>query len=186
LAVALALSLAGLPFTGGALAKAASKPLFGDGLAASLASTSSAASALLMLHFVSRLPHAAAYDAGAAEALLVRAWPLAAVGALLLPYLLFPFVGDLADALSFWKLWDDIWPVLLGGVFALGLARVADRVPRIPTGDTIVVGEAAFDRLLASGAFFDRIDSAFRRWPAAGLAVLAITLALVFATGYAG
>jgi formate hydrogenlyase subunit 3/multisubunit Na+/H+ antiporter MnhD subunit len=42
LALALALSLAGLPFTGGALAKAASKPLFGYGVAASLAALDAA------------------------------------------------------------------------------------------------------------------------------------------------
>ena len=185
LAVALALSLAGLPFTGGALAKAASKPVFGSGLAVSLASASSAASALLMLHFVSRLRHAARYEAAATEVLLSRSWPLAAVGALLLPYLLFPFVGDLADTISLWTLWDGLWPVLVGGVLALGLARIADGVPRIPTGDTIVLGEAAFDRSLASGALFDRVDASFRRWPAAGLALLAITLALVYATVYA-
>jgi len=182
LAVALALSLAGLPFTGGALAKAALKPLFGSGLAASLAAASSAGSALLMLRFASRLPHAREYDQTATPARLVRSWALIAVGALLLPYLLFPFVGDLKDALSLSKLWDGLWPVLMGGVLAFGLAQVADHVPRVRTGDTIVIGEAAFDRLLASGALFDRVDADFRRWPAAGLALLAIALALVYST----
>jgi len=186
LAVALALSLAGLPFTGGALAKAASKPLFGSGLAASLAAASSAMSALLMLRFVSRLPHAGEYDAAASPARLVRAWPWTAVGALLLPCLLFPFVGDLADALSLSKLWEGLWPVLAGGALALGLARIADRVPRIPPGDTIVVGEAAFDRLLGLSALFERIEAVFSRWPAAGLALLAIVLALVYATPHVG
>jgi formate hydrogenlyase subunit 3/multisubunit Na+/H+ antiporter MnhD subunit len=186
LAVALALSLAGLPFTGGALAKAAAKPLFARGLAASLAAASSAASALLMLHFVSRLPHGAEYDATTSPARLARSWPWSAAGALLLPYLLFPFVGDLGDAASLSKLWDGLWPVLVGGVLAFGLGRVSGIIPRVPTGDTIVVGEAAFDRLLTSGALFDRVDAVFRRWPAAGLALLAIVLALGYATAYAG
>jgi formate hydrogenlyase subunit 3/multisubunit Na+/H+ antiporter MnhD subunit len=186
LAVALALSLAGLPFTGGALAKAALKPLFGDNLAATLATASSAASALLMLHFVARLRNAAEYEATAVPAHLVRSWPWAAVGALFLPYLLFPSVGDLGDALSLSKLWHGLWPVLVGGMLSFGLAHVADRVPRIPTGDTIVVGEAAFGWSIASGALFDRADAVFRRWPAAGLALLAVALALAYATTFAG
>ena len=110
--------------------------------------------------------------------------PGSPAGALLLPYVLYSFVGDVGDALSLLKLWDGLWPVLAGD--ALGLARVADRLPRVPTGDTIVVGEAAFDRILGVGALFDRIDAAFRRWPSAGLALLAITLALVYATGCGG
>jgi formate hydrogenlyase subunit 3/multisubunit Na+/H+ antiporter MnhD subunit len=182
LAVALALSLAGLPFTGGALAKAASKPLFASGLAASLAAASAAGSALLMLHFTSRLRHAAEYDETTSPARLVRSWPWTAAGALFLPYLLFPFVSSFGDALSLSKLWDGLSPVLAGGLLALGLARVANRLPRIPTGDTIVIGEAAFDRSLALGAGFDRVEAVFRRWPAAGLALLAVVLALAYAT----
>jgi formate hydrogenlyase subunit 3/multisubunit Na+/H+ antiporter MnhD subunit len=181
----LALSLAGIPFTGGALAKAASKPLFASGLATSLTAASSVASALLMLCFVIRLRQAAEYDVTASPIRLVRSWPWSAAGALLLPYLLFPFIGDLGDALSLSKLWDGLWPVLVGGILALGLSRVADHVPRVPVGDTIVVGEAAFDRSLASGALFDRVDAVFRRWPAAGLALLTIALALAYATAYA-
>ena len=66
------------------------------------------------------------------------------------------------------------------------LARVADRLPRIPTGDAVVVFEAAFDRSLRAGALFDRLDATFGRWPAAGLALLAIVLALAYATASAG
>jgi formate hydrogenlyase subunit 3/multisubunit Na+/H+ antiporter MnhD subunit len=182
LAIALALSLAGLPFTGGALAKAVSKPLFASGLAASLAAASSVVSALLMLHFISRLPHGAEYDATTSPARLVRSWPWSAAGAVLLPYLPFPFVGNLGDAFSLSKLWDGLWPVLVGGVLAFGLADAADRIPRVPTGDTIVVAEAGFYRSLASGALFDWVDAVFCRWPMAGLALLAIVLALAYAT----
>jgi formate hydrogenlyase subunit 3/multisubunit Na+/H+ antiporter MnhD subunit len=186
LAVALALSLAGLPLTGGALAKAASKSLFGYGLAASLASVSSAGSALLMLHFAARLSRSGDYEATSSPASLVRSWPALAVGALFLPYLLFPFVGDFGDAFSLAKLWDGLWPVLAGGVLSLGFLRVADLVPPIPTGDTVVVGEAAFEGSLRAGALFDGVDATFRRWPAAGLALLTIVLALAYATAHAG
>ncbi|RBP11988.1 formate hydrogenlyase subunit 3/multisubunit Na+/H+ antiporter MnhD subunit [Roseiarcus fermentans] len=181
LALALALSLAGLPLTGGFLAKAASKPLFGYGFAALLAAASSAGSALLMLHFSARLPEAWRYEATASPGPLVRFWPAAALGALVLPWLLFPFVGAVGDALSLAKLWDGLWPILLGGLLAYALASAADRLPRIPVGDTIVVGEAAFARMLRVGALFDRLDAAFSRWPAAALALLAIALALAWA-----
>jgi formate hydrogenlyase subunit 3/multisubunit Na+/H+ antiporter MnhD subunit len=56
LAAVLALSLAGLPLTGGALAKLAVKGPLGDGVAASLANISAAGSAMLMLHFLMHLP----------------------------------------------------------------------------------------------------------------------------------
>jgi formate hydrogenlyase subunit 3/multisubunit Na+/H+ antiporter MnhD subunit len=183
LAVALALSLAGLPFTGGALAKAATKPLFGYGVAASLAALSSAGSAMLMLRFVSRLPLSWQFEATASPARLVRSWPAAALGAIFLPYLVFPFVGAFGDAMSLEKLWDGLWPILVGALLAALLARFAGRLPRIPTGDTIVLGEAAFDRALRWGAGFERLDAVFRGWPAAGLALLVITLALAYATG---
>jgi len=186
IALVLALSLAGLPLTGGALAKAASKPLFGYGVAAALAAASSAGSALLMVHFVSRLPFSWRFDATASPVRLVRSWPWFAGAALLLPYVLFPLVGSFGDALSPSKLWDALWPILVGGLLAVWLARVADRLPRIPPGDMIVFGEAAFDRCLASATLFDRIDLAFRGWPAAGLALLAIALALAYATANAG
>ena len=186
LAVALALSLAGLPFTGGALAKAVTKPLFGYGFAAVFASASSAGSAMLMLHFVSRLPSLRRSDATASPEPLVRFWPAAAAGALVVPYVLLPFVGSFEDAFALSKLWDGLWPIAVGALLVVWLARAAHRLPRIPAGDTIVFGEKAFNRTMASGSVFDRIDAAFGRWPAAGLALLAIVLALAYATAGAG
>jgi formate hydrogenlyase subunit 3/multisubunit Na+/H+ antiporter MnhD subunit len=186
LALALALSLAGLPLTGGFLAKAAVKPLFGYGVAAGLAAASSAGSALLMLHFVSRLPLSWGFEATESPTRLVRLWPAFAGAALLLPYALFPLVGVFGEAFSLSKLWDGLWPILVGGLLVIWLARVADRLPRVPPGDTIVIGEAASRRALATGALFDQIDRAFARWPAAGLALLAIVLAIAVATARAG
>ena len=54
-ATLLGLSLAGLPLSGGALAKLAVKGLFGDGAAGVAAQLSATASTALMLHFVMRL-----------------------------------------------------------------------------------------------------------------------------------
>ncbi len=186
LAGALALSLAGLPFTGGALAKGALKTLMGSGLAATLANLSSAASAMLMLRFVTRLPRpATALRSQAAPAGLIDPWPLAALGALILPYGLYPFVGGWSDAFTLAKLWDGLWPILVGAVLAALLARAGDRLPRVPVGDAVGVWETLFTRSLAVSSVFERTDSALRRWPAAGLALLAIAL-LLAAAAYAG
>src|SRR5262249_28580564 len=54
-AVVLALGLGGLPLTGGALAKFASKPLMGHGIVGLLATFSAIGSTLLMLHFLRRM-----------------------------------------------------------------------------------------------------------------------------------
>ncbi len=186
LAGALALSLAGLPFTGGALAKGALKPLMDGGLPALLASLSSAASAMLMLRFVTRLPRpATVLRSQAAPVGLIEAWPLAALGALILPYGLYPFVGRWTDAFTLAKLWDGLWPILIGAVLAALVARAGDRLPRARVGDAIGVWERLFTKSLSISSVFERIDSALRRWPAAGLALLAIAL-LLAAAGYAG
>jgi len=95
LTAVLALSLAGLPFTGGALAKLAVKGPLGYGLAASLANASAAGTALLMLHFLTRLARPAAQDDETqAPASIVRLWPAVALGAIFIPWLLFPAVGN--------------------------------------------------------------------------------------------
>ena len=101
LAAVLALSLAGLPFTGGALAKLAVKGPLGYGLAASLANASAAGSGAADAAF----PDASRADCSSrrrdeAPASIVRLWPAIALGAIFLPWLLYPAVGDLTDAVS--------------------------------------------------------------------------------------
>ncbi len=187
LAAALALSLAGLPLTGGALAKMAAKDLLGYGLAGALASLSSAASALLMIHFIARLTSGSPFPAASfGPERLSRLWPAVALGAIFLPWLGYPVVGALGEALTFAKIWDGLWPIALGGILALALARRRDRLPSIPEGDTIVLAEGLFHRSLALGAPFDRIEAIFRQWPAATLALVAIVLALVTMAAYSG
>ena len=60
---AVALGLAGLPLTGGALAKLAAKVPFGYGFIGLLASCSAAGTALLMLHFLHRVASMASQKA---------------------------------------------------------------------------------------------------------------------------
>jgi formate hydrogenlyase subunit 3/multisubunit Na+/H+ antiporter MnhD subunit len=179
LAGALGLSLAGLPFTGGSLAKIALKAPLGYGLAATLSYASAAGTALLMLHFLTRLAKTAPSDETARiPAAIPRFWPVFALGAIFIPWLLYPAVGDLADAFSLAKLWDGLWPVGIGAALALGLARWGEKLPRIPAGDTVVVAEAAFKSSFALAGLFEKVDARLRGFPAGGLSLVTITLML--------
>ena len=61
-AAVLALSLGGLPLTGGALAKLAVKAPLGNGVVGTLATVSAAGTTLLMLHFLQRLARSNSQD----------------------------------------------------------------------------------------------------------------------------
>jgi formate hydrogenlyase subunit 3/multisubunit Na+/H+ antiporter MnhD subunit len=180
----LALSLGGLPLTGGSLAKLAVKDLFGSGAAGVAAQLSAAATTALVLHFLVRLarsPHDQPQDASSGR---LGPWAALAVAALLLPWVIDAAVGNPAQALEPAKLWDAIWPILVGAAVAAGLWATADRLPRIPAGDIVVAEEAAFHGLAPLGTAFERADRNMRQWPAAGLALLTVVLALA-AAGYA-
>ena len=187
LAGLLGLSLAGLPFTGGALAKLALKAPLGYGLAASLSYASAAGTALLMLHFLMRLAKTAPADeTSRIPAAIPRFWPFFALGAILIPWLFYPAIGDLSDALTLAKLWDGLWPVGIGAVLALGLQRWGQKLPRIPAGDTVVVAEAAFKSSFALSGFFEKGDSRLRGFPAGGLSLLTIALILAALAAHGG
>ena len=176
------MSLAGLPLTGGALAKLASKAQFAGGWAATLATLSSIGTALLMTHFLARLDAPPPDAAAQCPPSLVRLWPVVALGAILLPWLLYPAFGDSAKALEIGKIWEGLWPVLIGVGLALGLQRLGWPLPRVPAGDSIVAFEAGFRRLMALGPAFETFDARLRQWPAAGVSLLLIVLALLAAT----
>jgi formate hydrogenlyase subunit 3/multisubunit Na+/H+ antiporter MnhD subunit len=179
----LALSLAGLPLTSGALAKYATKPLFGDGLAATLTALSAAGSTLLMLHFLRLLRQmpAAAPDA-APEAGIWLPWATVALASLVLPWMLFQHVTGyaLADLFETKALWTAVWPLLLGTILALGLFRIGTALPQVPEGDVIVLVERLMPLIQAAGRHVETADRWLRKWPVASamLIVLAISFAL--------
>jgi formate hydrogenlyase subunit 3/multisubunit Na+/H+ antiporter MnhD subunit len=183
-AAALGLSLAGLPLTGGALAKLAVKDLFGSGVAGAAAQLSAAATTALMLHLVMRLARSPQDRRRDASPGRLWTWLALAAAALLIPWLMFPTIGGPAEALALDKLWDAVWPMLVGAALAGGLWALGDRLPPIPIGDIIVAEEAAFRRLAPLGAAFERADRDVRQWPTAGLALLVVALALA-AAGWA-
>ena len=184
MAALLGLSLAGLPLTGGALAKLSIKDQFGDGAAGMASQLSAAATTALMLVFVMRLARLPAADRVGAPSGRLWSWAALAVAALLIPWLMFAAVGSPVEALEPAKLWDAIWPMLIGAALAVGLWAVDDRLPRIPAGDIVVAEEAAFRASMSLGPMFERADRGLREWPAAGLCLLVIALALA-AAGYA-
>jgi hypothetical protein len=178
----LALGLAGLPLTGGALAKLAVKTQLGAGLVATLATISAAGSTLLMLHFLRRLAQTAP-RASAATPGYTWPWLIMAVMAVAVPWTLFPEVGSGSSfqVLTPRTLWAAFWPVLIGGALALGLSRWEDRLPRVPAGDVIVAGEAAIRAVLPWGEAIERADAFLRRWPVASLMLLSLAIVLAAA-----
>ncbi|MCA3564478.1 MAG: NADH/ubiquinone/plastoquinone (complex I) [Methylocystis sp.] len=179
----LALSLAGLPLTSGALAKYAAKPLFGDGLAAALATLSAVGSTLLMLHFLRLLREMPAADPDAApEAGILLPWAIVALASLVMPWILFqPVAGyALADLFEAKALWTAIWPLLLGGVLAIALFRIGRALPQVPEGDVIVLAGTLWPLVQATGRQIETADRWLRQWPVASamLIVIAISFAL--------
>jgi formate hydrogenlyase subunit 3/multisubunit Na+/H+ antiporter MnhD subunit len=177
-AAVLALGLGGLPLTGGMLAKLALKAQLGEGLVATLATFSAAVSTLLMLHFLRRLAQTTPRDP--APTALVRPWLTMALGAVAVPWLLYPMVEreGLLAALAPGVLWAALWPVLAGGVLAVGLWRWGDRLPRVPQGDVVVAGEAAMRGIAAWGDALERAESSLRQWPMASLSLLTLAIVL--------
>jgi formate hydrogenlyase subunit 3/multisubunit Na+/H+ antiporter MnhD subunit len=181
LVAVLALSLAGFPLTGGALAKLAVKAQFAGGSAAMLATLSSIGTALLMTHFLICLAAPLQNAAQECPASLIRFWRVLALGAILLPWVFYPAGGDALNAFRFGELLDGLWPVAFGVCLALMVQSIGRFLPHVPVGDNIVFEEAAFRRLLGAGPFFETLDARLRQWPVAGVSLLAIILALLAA-----
>lgn len=176
----LALSLAGLPFTSGALAKFATKPLFIDGVSALLASLSAAGSTMLMLHFLGRLQLLANDDQEAApQRPLMLVWAIVAGSAFIVPWSVFPSITNyaLADAVKIDVLWAASWPLLLGATLALITTRFISRMPTVPEGDVIVLLEKVAPLVMRIGSGIDRTDEVLRRWPVASVGLLSLAIA---------
>ena len=179
-AAVLALGLGGLPLTGGMLAKFAVKAQFGEGVAGIFATLSAVGSTVLMLHFLQRLAQTVPRDGQAPGRR--RGWPWFAIAcaAVVVPWVLYPTAGggSLLEALAPRTLWAGLWPVLLGGVLAIGMWRWGHRLPRVPKGDVVVVGEKAMRATMIWGELIERADDYLRQWPMASLSLLAFVIIL--------
>lgn len=180
-AAVLSLGLAGLPLTGGALAKLAVKVPLNDGVVGLLATLASAGSALLMLHFLHRLKSIAAPDPEAsAPAGLAWPWLAMALAAVVIPWALFVTagIGTVTDALAPAALWSALWPVLIGVSLALALHRLGQYLPRVPEGDLVVLIERGTRAGATTSAAIERADLVLRQWPVAGGSLLVLILIL--------
>jgi len=181
-AAVLALGLGGLPLTGGALAKLAIKESLGDGIAAGLATLSSIASTVLMLHFLRRLKSNAPTDPRASATMgLILPWLVIAFAAVALPWALYPRIvgGSFHDALAPKELWSLLWPVLVGGLLSVGLQHYEPRLPRIPAGDVLIFADRARPAARDLAATMEGIDKLLKEWPVAGVLFLTLTVILV-------
>jgi formate hydrogenlyase subunit 3/multisubunit Na+/H+ antiporter MnhD subunit len=179
LAALVALGLAGLPLTGGALAKLALKAPMGDGLVGLLTNLAAAGTALLMLHFIARLTRTAAHEPPSVPYAVLLPWRTAALAALFVPWLLYLAAGGTVDTVfSPDALWDTAWPVAIGAMLAFPLVRWGDRLPRIPPGDIMGAMEKAFRSAYAIGAATERFDGVLRQWSAAALSLVAVAIVL--------
>jgi formate hydrogenlyase subunit 3/multisubunit Na+/H+ antiporter MnhD subunit len=181
LAAVLALSLAGLPLTGGASAKLVMKATFVSGPETLLATLSSIGTAVLMTHFLNCIATQRASIAEDCPASLGRFWPAVALGAILLPWLFAPAAGDASKALEFGNILDALWPTAIGVGLAVALSRSGLSLPCVPVGDTIVVYESQFRQLLTLGPWLERFEGYLRLWPVAGISLLVIVLSLLTA-----
>jgi len=176
------LGLAGLPLTGGALAKLAIKPVLGDGWAGTLGTLSSLATALLMTHFLFRVAALPAPNAPAALSGRLRwSWLIVAAASVLVPWALYLTVmdGSVAYALSPGSLWASVWPVVVGAALAAGLRPRGGRLPRVPDGDIVMLIAARVARVaVRTAGALEWLDGALRQWPIAVLSLLAVSVIL--------
>lgn len=177
-ATLLGLGLAGLPLTGGALAKLAVKSPLGQGPLAVLASLSAIGTATLMVHFVFRL---AVPGRGKSplpsDKIALPVWLAGVAACLIFPWLFFSEVGlTLDEILSPAALWKTAWPVGLGVMLALGLRRL--RIPEIPAGDILAPLAKCAPLPRGIAEILAAINALLRRWPVACASVVLIILAL--------
>lgn len=180
-AAILALGFAGLPPTGGFLAKLAAKPALGSKVVGLLASLAAVGSTLLMIHFLRRVAASASPASGAQAAVgLLWPWWLLFLAALMLPWMLAPVAGirPWAALTDWYAIWSGLWPVLAGGVLALALQRWGERLPRVPEGDLLGLFKDAPQWANTVGERLERTETRLRQWPVAGVLLLVLTLLL--------
>lgn len=148
-AALLALAIAGLPFSGGALAKLAVKGPLGSGVAASLVTLSAVGTTLLMLRFLQLIRRDRPAEHWRPPPWHAAAFLLCAVFALIVPWVLFPRTSELTlgYALDLSNLWAAAWPILIGASVTAAARWRLRRSPALPEGDLIVVAERALARL---------------------------------------
>jgi formate hydrogenlyase subunit 3/multisubunit Na+/H+ antiporter MnhD subunit len=179
-----ALGFAGLPLTGGALAKLAIKPLAGDGAAALLFSIAAIGSTLLMLHFI-RLIRAAETSPEAPAGNARAAWLLIFALAMLLPWMLFDIVTGLATpyAISPKVLFDLGWPVVAGLLIGWGLAAAGLLASRPAIDPLMGLWDALDNAAPRTAQRLTAFEAASRRWSTSSALLILVMLVFTVVAG---
>jgi formate hydrogenlyase subunit 3/multisubunit Na+/H+ antiporter MnhD subunit len=181
----LGLGLAGLPLTGGFIAKLAVKDPFGDGWPAMMATFASAGTAMLMTHFVIRLSKV---TAGAGTIPMISrlrfSWILLVVASVSAPWMLSTQLGlgTPGELISPATLWKSLWPVILGGGLALGITLRGKALDWIPVGDILALLNPLSKIAASLGRSSERSDGFLRQWPVACLSFLLLVVILALAS----
>ncbi len=177
----LALSLAGLPLTGGYLAKLAVKPVLGDGLSGWLGILSAIGSAMLMTHFLMLCGRQIEPVQSARITGLGPPWIAVVAASILVPWTTSGWLdAGTLGGLGLGNIVKALGPVLLGiGLAAFFRIRIPPRLTRLmwPPADTDIAGEsprlsAAWIRAWATA------DAVLRRWQVASTLLLVIAIVL--------
>jgi hydrogenase-4 component B len=196
LATLIALAVAGLPFTGGALAKTALKDAFLEGPGLIFVICSAIGTTLLLGRFVLQLAQTGkASDDARPPYGSLGPWLAVSALALVVPWLLVEdTVGLVAgEALAAPKLWDGFWPILVAGGIAIlaaaepgsdlaaparGIGRSAlEALRRLPQ-PRLPEPTSAYAMVERSGQLVERVEAGLVRWSIAGTVLLALALAL--------
>lgn len=202
LATLIALAVAGLPFTGGALAKIALKDAFLQGPALTFVTFSAIGTTLLLGRFVLQLAQVGKTSDDARPSYgSLGPWLAVTALALVVPWLLLEDTVGLAagEALAGPKLWDGLWPILAAGGIAIlaaaepgsDLAAPARRIGRSAIGalrrlprPRLPEPTSAYAMVECSGRLVERIEAGLVRWSIAGTLLLALALGTVVALMY--
>lgn len=197
-------AIAGLPLTGGALAKLAIKDPLGGGPAAILVDLAAVGTSLLLLRFLIAAAGTRTQNSQSALApgLLVP-WAAAVLASLAVPWTIFTGLVDepLAQAWAAKDVWAAAWPIAAAVVIALLASRLPTRlIPAVPEGDLVVPIEAAWriavvraqleqraslrsrearqlgPALEATGRWLDKSEVYGRSWTLGGAALLFVVL----------
>jgi formate hydrogenlyase subunit 3/multisubunit Na+/H+ antiporter MnhD subunit len=172
----LALSLAGLPLTGGAIAKLAIKEPLGDGVVGALSILSAAATTLLMLHFLARLLKTPRRRAEPFAPSPISPWLVVATASVGVPAVCL-FAGTpagLATLLDYRLVWEFLWPVLAGAALGAAYGRRLDQAPNVPEGDIAALLQRAGEPSEGLGVALECADNSLRKWPVAAAMLLAV------------
>jgi len=182
----LALALAGLPLTGGYLAKDAVKPFIGEGAFAIFSVLSSAGTALLMLLFAKRLATALSDEKASSASLgLLASWLAIAALAIVVPWVLFvlAYTSLPIETFSISNYWPAIWPIVIGAALALAWLRQGYQPKEID-----IRAEANFLQCVTNfgTSVFERVDRILCQWQAGSISLLIVTtlLIMVIASGH--